>query len=93
MVTRFEELIRDEANDESTPEELFLTAVDEALELRRFSRIEKLIRQAGLPLGITPSRPAATTNTGRADQSDNPAGTESRQYQLHGPPVPTSPIR
>jgi len=50
VATRFEELIKDEANDDATPEELFLTAVDEALELRRSSRIEKLIRQAGFPL-------------------------------------------
>lgn len=54
MVARFEELIRDEAKGEATPQELFLTVVDEALELRRFGRIEKLIRQAGLPLGISP---------------------------------------
>lgn len=50
VATRFEELIKDEANDEATPEELFLTAVNEALELRRSSRIEKLVRQAGFPL-------------------------------------------
>ncbi len=29
VATRFEELINDEANDDATPEELFLTAVDE----------------------------------------------------------------
>lgn len=50
VATRFEELVKDEANDNSTPEELFLTAVDEALELRRSNRIEKLVRQAGFPI-------------------------------------------
>lgn len=50
MATRFEELVRDEANDNATPEELFLTAVDEALETRRSNRIEKLVRQSGFPV-------------------------------------------
>ena len=31
VATRFEELISDEANDELTPEQIFLTAVDDAL--------------------------------------------------------------
>lgn len=30
LAVRFEELITDEANDELTPEQIFLTAVDEA---------------------------------------------------------------
>ena len=30
VATRFEELIADEANDELTPEQLFLTAIDDA---------------------------------------------------------------
>jgi hypothetical protein len=47
VATRFEELIKGEANDDATPEELFLTAVDEALELSRSSRIEKLVHKAG----------------------------------------------
>lgn len=48
MASRFEQLI--EANDDATPEELFLTAVGETLELRRSSRIEKLVRQVGFSL-------------------------------------------
>ncbi len=50
VATRFEELIRDEANDDLTPERLFLTAVDDALEARRVNKIEKLIRAAGFPI-------------------------------------------
>ncbi|MDQ0277123.1 DNA polymerase III delta prime subunit [Arthrobacter silviterrae] len=50
VATRFEELINDESNDELTPEQLFLTAVDDALDMRRANRIEKLIRQAGFPI-------------------------------------------
>lgn len=50
VATRLEELIRDEANDELTPEQLFLTAVDDALELRRAHKIDKLIRQARFPI-------------------------------------------
>lgn len=50
VATRFEELIKDEANDQLTPEQLFLTAVDDALDMRRANRIEKLIRQAGFPI-------------------------------------------
>ena len=33
VATRFEELISDEANDELTPEQIFLTAVDDALDV------------------------------------------------------------
>lgn len=54
VATRFEELINDEANDQLTPEQLFLVAVDDALEARRANKIEKLIRAAGFPI------PAAT---------------------------------
>lgn len=50
VALQFEELLKDEHNDARTPEELFLTAVDEALELRRSNRIDKLIRQAGFPI-------------------------------------------
>lgn len=50
VATRFEELISDESNDQLTPEQLFLTAVDDALDMRRANRIEKLIRQAGFPI-------------------------------------------
>src|SRR5665811_1580254 len=41
VATRFEQLIKDEANDDLTPEQLFLTAVDDALDQRRATRIEK----------------------------------------------------
>lgn len=50
VATRLAELIQDEANDELTPEQLFLTAVDDALELRRAHKIDKLIRQARFPI-------------------------------------------
>ena len=50
VATRLEELIQDEANDTLTPEQLFLTAVDDALESRRVTRVDKLIRQAALPI-------------------------------------------
>lgn len=50
VATRLEELIGDEANDDLTPEKLFLTAVDDALEARRVNKIEKLIRAAGFPI-------------------------------------------
>lgn len=50
VATRFEELIADEANDTLTPEQLFLTAVDHALEQRRHTRVEKLIRAARFPI-------------------------------------------
>lgn len=50
VATRFEALITDEANDQFTPEQLFLTAVDDALEQRRIHKVDKLIRQAGFPL-------------------------------------------
>jgi hypothetical protein len=50
LATRFEELIGDETNDTLTPEQLFLTAVDDAPEQRRRSRVEKLIRQARFPI-------------------------------------------
>lgn len=50
VATRFEELVGDESNDDLTPEQLFLTAVDDALEARRVNKIEKLIRAAGFPI-------------------------------------------
>lgn len=50
VATRFEELIADEANDQFTPEQLFLTAVDDALEQRRAHKVDKLIRQARFPI-------------------------------------------
>ena len=38
LATRFAELISDDVNDDLTPEQLFLTATDDALELRRENR-------------------------------------------------------
>ncbi|GAB3767413.1 ATP-binding protein [Microlunatus parietis] len=50
VATRLEELIADEANDTLTPEQLFLTAVDDALEVRRANKNDKLIKAAGFPI-------------------------------------------
>ena len=50
VASRFEKLIDDEANDTLAPEQLFLTAVDDALEQRRRTQVEKLIRQARFPI-------------------------------------------
>lgn len=50
VATRFAELVADEVNDDLTPEQLFLTAVDHALEHRRHAQVEKLIRQARFPI-------------------------------------------
>jgi len=50
VATRLEELIQDETNDRLTPEQLFLTAVDDALESRRINKVDKLIRGAKLPI-------------------------------------------
>ena len=55
VATRLEELIQDEANDSLTPEQLFLIAVDDALESRRVGRVDKLIRQTALPISVQPS--------------------------------------
>lgn len=50
VATRLEELITDETNDTLTPEQLFLTAVDDALQVRRANKIDKLIKAAGFPI-------------------------------------------
>ena len=50
VATRFEQLITDEANDDLTPEQLFLTAVDDALDARRTARVDKRIKTAGFPI-------------------------------------------
>ena len=50
VATRLEELIADEVNDTLTPEQLFLTAVDDALDARRANRVDKLIRAARFPI-------------------------------------------
>ncbi|MBP1324831.1 DNA replication protein DnaC [Leucobacter exalbidus] len=50
IATRFEELITDEANDHFTPEQLFLTAATDALELRHANRVSGAIKKAAFPL-------------------------------------------
>jgi DNA replication protein DnaC len=50
IAARFEELVRDEANDELTPEQLFLAAADDALEQRRANRVNAAIKTAGFPI-------------------------------------------
>jgi len=50
VATHFEQLLVDEANDGLTPEQLFLTAVDDALDARRANRVDKLIRAARFPI-------------------------------------------
>lgn len=77
VATRFEELIRDEANDTLTPEQLFLTAVDDALDARRANRIDKLIRQAGFPI---PTATIAEIDY-REGREINP--TRMRRYGAH----------
>jgi DNA replication protein DnaC len=77
VATRFEELIKDEGNDGLTPEQLFLTAVDDALDMRRANRVEKLIRQAGFPI---PHATIAELDY-RDDRGINP--TRMRRYAAH----------
>ncbi|HJF13376.1 MAG TPA: hypothetical protein K8V32_01040 [Enteractinococcus helveticum] len=50
IATRLEELITDEHYDTLTPEQLFLTAVDQALEHRRANRVDRLIKAAKFPI-------------------------------------------
>ena len=77
VATRFEELIADEANDELTPEQLFLTAIDDALEQRRANRIAALIRKAGFPI---PTATIAELDY-REGRGINP--TRMRRYAAH----------
>jgi len=77
VATRFEQLIRAEANDELTPAQLFLTAVDDALDARRAARIDKLIRQAGFPI---PTATIAEIDY-REGRGINP--TRMRRYAAH----------
>ena len=77
VATRFEELIADEANDELTPEQLFLTAIDDALEQRRANRIAALIRKAGFPI---PTATIAELDY-RQGRGINP--TRMRRYAAH----------
>ncbi len=50
VATRLEELVADEANDTLTPEQLFMAAVDDALDTRRANKIDKLIKAARFPI-------------------------------------------
>lgn len=50
VAKRFDELVADEANETLLPEQLFITAADDALADRRANRIERLIKAAGLPI-------------------------------------------
>ena len=50
IATRIADLIAEEANDHLTVEQLFLAAVDEALDARRANKIERLIRDARLAI-------------------------------------------
>lgn len=77
VATRLEELIRDEANDSLTPEQLFLTAVDDALDARRANRIDKLIRQAGFPI------PTATIAELDYREGRGINKTRMRRYAVH----------
>lgn len=77
VATRFEQLISYEGNDELTPEQLFLTAVDDALDARRAARIDKLIRQAGFPI---PTATIAEIDY-REGRGINP--TRMRRYGAH----------
>jgi hypothetical protein len=49
VAARLEELIQDETNDTLTPEQLFLTAVDDALESRRINKVDKTDPPGRLP--------------------------------------------
>lgn len=50
LAAKFEELIADEANDQLTPEQVFLAAVDDTLDQRRVKNIQKLLLAAQLPI-------------------------------------------
>lgn len=50
VATHFEQLLVEESNDGLTPEQLFLVAVDDALEQRHANRVDKLIRAARFPI-------------------------------------------
>ena len=77
VAARFEELVGDEGNDELTPEQVFLTAVDDALEARRAARIDKLIRAARFPI---PTATIAEIDY-REGRGVNP--TRMRRYAAH----------
>lgn len=50
LAEKFQELISDESNDHQLPEEVFMAAVDHALDARRSNKIDRLIKQARFPL-------------------------------------------
>lgn len=50
VASTFEALVRDEANDHLTPEQLFLTAADDALDLRAAKKITAAIKAAEFPI-------------------------------------------
>lgn len=50
LAARFEDLITDETNDDLTPEQLFLTATADALELRHTNYVNGLVKKAGFPI-------------------------------------------
>lgn len=50
LAARFEDLISDDKNDDLTPEQLFLTATADALEIRHEHRVNALIKKARFPL-------------------------------------------
>jgi DNA replication protein DnaC len=77
FATRFEELITDEANDQFTPEQLFLTAADDALEVRRANRVAARVRAAGFPI------PGATIEEIDYRQGRNINPTRMRRYGAH----------
>lgn len=77
VATRFEELIRDEDNDTLTPEQLFLTAVDDALDQRRANRIDKLIRAADFPI------PTATIAELDYQEGRGINPIRMRRYEVH----------
>ena len=49
LALQFEQLITDEANDHLAPEQLFQTAADLALGIRRENRVSGFIKKAGFP--------------------------------------------
>lgn len=50
LAEKFEELIADESHDHQLPEEVFMAAVDHALDARRSNKVDRLIKQAKFPL-------------------------------------------
>jgi DNA replication protein DnaC len=77
IATRFEALIRDEANDHLTPEQLFLTAVDDALDLRASNKITAAIKAAAFPI------PGATIEEIDYCEGRNLAPVRMRRYGTH----------